>query len=372
MKRTAGGTQRLIGVACLAMLGLTGQSSAGDQSATGGAEPAAHDREAALASVSANREGVIDAIVERWRPTMDGLAYAKGWDVEIAGFLRAASAEKLLAASQAASYREVVAALHTRWTGPDVTPLAPGQSPVPQFGESNDELVFYPVTPCRIIDTRFATPATPIGPSSGRQFRTNLANYSAQGGFAGSCGIPLGFDPAAVAINVTSAAQAGAGFLAVVPTGAGIPNVSLVNYVAGPPIANAAVVRQAQGLSDDIFIYAGGAASHVVVDIMGYFAAPSATPVDNNTLVTSTNVAAGATFSIFSPPCPTSWRLTGGGVVCNSFAGPAAMGSRPVQGTSFAVVSGVNITDRWLCQGTNGGIAQEYHCFAVCSRTPGR
>jgi len=360
-----------IGLASAALLAIA--ANVGAQTTTAGVSSASgSDRQAALASVAANREGVIASIVERWRPEMNALTHARGWDVEIASFLRAVSAEKLLEASEASSYEGVVAAVHGKgWAGPNVVRLAPGDVPSPNLGGNTSELVFYPVTPCRIIDTRLATPATAIGPSAGRQFKVNLTDYSAQGGFAGSCGIPTTFDPAAVSVNVTSTQQTGLGFLAVVPTGAGIPNSSLLNYTPGVDLANSAVVRQAQGLSDDIFVFSGVGSSHVIVDVLGYFAAPTSTALDNNVLLTTTNIAASATFSIFSPACPAGWRLTGGGHVTTSFTGPTIIGSRPVQGTSQALITGVNVGDRWLVQGANGVTAQDIHSFSVCSRIPG-
>ena len=121
-----------------------------------------------------------------------------------------------------------------------------------------------------------------------------------------------------------------------------------------------------------MFVLSSDSASDVVIDLMGYFAAPVATALDNDVLFTNTAVAASATFDIFSPACPAGWRLTGGGCLSSSFGGPACVGSRPVQGASTALVTGVKLADRWLCQGTNGAGAQNYQCFGVCARVPGR
>jgi hypothetical protein len=255
--------------------------------------------------------------------------------------------------------------------------LGPGErieDIAPVLGSANSDLVYTPVTPCRIIDTRFASGvlAGRIGPNSGKQFQVNMGNYSSQGGYAGSCGIPI--NPAAVAINVASTDQTGTGHIRVIVTGGGIPLAALLNYEAGTNISNAAVVRSLETGINDIFIYSGVSASHVVVDIMGYFAAPLRTPVDNYVNYASdTNVPAGDYFDVFSPACPAGTRVTGGGFIGSSYSGITFVSSRPQQGMNFGTLSGWNVADRWLCQGHNhSGSTRTIRCYVVCARIPGR
>ena len=142
-----------------------------------------------------------------------------------------------------------------------------------------EDLVYTPVTPCRIIDTRFPTPNI-LGPNSGRDFGITSSDYSAQGGQAGSCGIPA--NASAVAINVVSTGQSGLGHLRVIQSGVAVPNVAFLNYRAGVNTANAGIARVAAPSSTNgLFIYSGGSQSHAVVDIMGYFsAAASQAPIN--------------------------------------------------------------------------------------------
>ncbi len=141
-----------------------------------------------------------------------------------------------------------------------------------------EDLVYTPVTPCRIIDTRFPTPNI-LGPNSGRDFGITSSDYSAQGGQATSCGIPT--NASAVAINVVSTGQSGLGNLRVIQSGVAVPNVAFLNYRPGVNTANAGIARVAAPSSTNgLFIYSGGSQSHAVVDIMGYFsAAASQVPV---------------------------------------------------------------------------------------------
>jgi hypothetical protein len=227
------------------------------------------------------------------------------------------------------------------------------------------DLVFTPLTPCRIIDTRTATGllAGRIGPDSGKQFQVNLGNYSAQGGIAGSCG--LGFNVEAVAINLTSTDQTGPGNLRVVQTGGGVPNVSLLNYTPGVNLANAAVARARNSGTDDIFIYSGVSASHVVVDIMGYFTAPEATALECTTVVVNVALPAGVgqTATGF-PACPAGYALTGAGAY-EPLGSPS--NSIIVNKLQFQTATQV------FCRLTNNtASALTADCEARCCRVPGR
>ena len=272
----------------------------------------------ALGGVEANRGAIIKETVERWRSQfrpLDPVANTGGDEERLAAALQSAPAEKLLAASEAQTYEEALAAVSARWQGPSVVALEPGSPIANALGSTTSDLVFTPVTPCRIIDTRVATDPLllgRIGPNLGKQFSVSLANSATQGGNAGTCNIPIA--PAAVAINVTSTDQTGLGNLRAIETGGGIPNVSLLNYTPGVNLANAAVVRSAGALGgQNIFIYSGNSASQVVVDIMGYFAAPVATALACTSVynAVATAVGAGGEVCADPPACPAAtppWR----------------------------------------------------------------
>jgi hypothetical protein len=352
-------------LAVVAMLLLPLEARA--QSTATGPDPASATRAEALANVENNRSLMIRDMLDRWRSQFRPFDPARnigGEEGRLTTALQTASAEKLLVASQAQTYEELLAALYGRWQGPSVIPLGPG--PIPNaLGDAGDDLVFTPVTPCRIIDTRIATDPSllgRIGPDAGKQFSVSLANYAAQGGFAGSCGIPIA--PAAVAINVTSAGQTGPGNLRAVEFGGGTPSVSLVNYNAGVNIANAAIVRSAGSLGGlNIFIYSAVSASQVIVDIMGYFAPPVATAVQNAIVVSAASSCAnGANCTVLSPNCPAGYGLTGGGSQVSSF----------VTGVNWVFVAPWTAT-QWGCQAVNAsGGTQGLECWATCARVPGR
>ena len=76
---------------------------------------------------------------------------------------------------------------------------------------------------------------------------------------------------AAVAVTVTVTEPTAAGYVTVWPSGGPPPGASSVNFVAGQTIANSVVV--APGVGGRISLYNSAGTTHVVVDVLGWFAA---------------------------------------------------------------------------------------------------
>lgn len=142
------------------------------------------------------------------------------------------------------------------------------------YGSTQADLVYTPVTPCRIIDTRNAGGVLAAGTT--RSFYVAAGNYSSQGGVAASCGIPFGPATAAV-INFVAVSPAGAGDFRVTPYGTAIPGASFLNYaaVSGLNIANGLAVATCNPATTtctrDITIQADVSGAHIVADVQGYF-----------------------------------------------------------------------------------------------------
>jgi uncharacterized repeat protein (TIGR01451 family) len=124
-------------------------------------------------------------------------------------------------------------------------------------------LAFYPVTPCRLVDTRGAT--GPLGGPSlvGNATRTFPILSSA-------CNVPA--TAQAYSLNFTSVPQGSLGFLTTWPAGQTQPLVSTLNAPTGTITANAAIVPA--GTNGDISAFVTDA-SDLIIDIDGYFAPPS-------------------------------------------------------------------------------------------------
>jgi sugar lactone lactonase YvrE len=125
-------------------------------------------------------------------------------------------------------------------------------------------LKFYPVTPCRVADTRsFAGMSGAFGPPSlaGNTSRSFPVPSSA-------CGIPS--TAVAYSLNMTAAPSGGyLGWLTTWPSGTDEPVVSTLNAWDGLMRANAAIVPA--GADGAISVYVSDAAD-VFFDINGYFA----------------------------------------------------------------------------------------------------
>ena len=142
------------------------------------------------------------------------------------------------------------------------------------LGDTQADLVYTPVTPCRIIDTRVAGGQILAGAT--RDFRVTGSGFAGQGGVAGSCGVPVGPATAAV-INLVAVLPAGAGDLRVTPFGTAMPTASIINYAAitGLNIANGPVITicnpAVATCTSDFTIQADASATHLVADVQGFF-----------------------------------------------------------------------------------------------------
>jgi hypothetical protein len=136
---------------------------------------------------------------------------------------------------------------------PTITP-----TPTPQVGPGG--LVFYAVTPCRIVDTR-----NPDGPFGGPALVANAGRTFVVGG---QCAIPTNAVTAAVNVTVT---QPGAGGdLRIYPAGAALPSTSTINFGPGQTRANNALV--ALGTGGGITVHNDATATvHFILDVNGYF-----------------------------------------------------------------------------------------------------
>ncbi|MFL6198295.1 MAG: hypothetical protein ACJ76J_03880 [Thermoanaerobaculia bacterium] len=147
----------------------------------------------------------------------------------------------------------------------------------PALGSSLSDLVFVPLAPCRIIDTRLAGGFLAAGET--RDFQVaGVTEFGAQGGTQGGCGVPAGSaepNAAAVVVNFIAVGPAGPGDLVAWAWGQPKPNASVINYsnVPGLNIANGVVVPIAGTnlVPADLHLQAEVSGTHVVADVTGYF-----------------------------------------------------------------------------------------------------
>ena len=163
---------------------------------------------------------------------------------------------------------------------------------------SGSTLAFYPLTPCRVADTRYSSYPPGLGPpflTGGQERAFPILNAS-------TCNIPAS-GVVAYSLNFSVVPHGSLFYMTVWPTGETRPVVSTLNDIPGQIIANAAIVTA--GASGEVSVYPTND-TDLVIDINGYFAAAGmgglslygVTPCR----VIDTRTAGGAFNGLLSPP----------------------------------------------------------------------
>lgn len=135
--------------------------------------------------------------------------------------------------------------------------------------QTKPELVYVPVTPCRIVDTRKGGGA--IAANGLRIVNVaGTSGFAPQGGVAGGCGIPtnaLSFTGTLGAI-----APSGAGGLKSWPNGSPEVNAAAINYfpVAGA-VSSGVTLTIRPSAGQNLILRNLGPAVHIYLDVSGYF-----------------------------------------------------------------------------------------------------
>lgn len=240
-------------------------------------------------------------------------------------------------------------------------------SALAQLGSFSSDLVFVPITPCRIVDTRGAGSSTGvILAGTSRKFLAWNGTYVSQGGSATNCNMPFSRNVAAVALNLLVIAPAAEGWIAAYPAGETRPNVSNLNYKAGDVLANSAILKVNQydalgnGFDWELFTTA---TTHFVADVTGYFIKPTATALECiTTIPESIAINQGPTngvyYAVAPVPAACATGYTSVDLICST-------------DSAFASVSRGSITGA-QCVGNSHGSTYTMYSSRNCCRVPGR
>ncbi|MEV4541581.1 fibronectin type III domain-containing protein [Micromonospora echinaurantiaca] len=142
------------------------------------------------------------------------------------------------------------------------------------FGDGSDPAAggayLASVPPTRIVDTRTGLGAA-AGPVAG--------GVSLPVAVAGRAGLPAASAPVpatGLIANVTAVAPTNPGFLTVYPSLTERPTASDLNFTAGAVVPNLSVAPL--GVDGATLVYNHAGATHVVIDVVGYFLGDTATP----------------------------------------------------------------------------------------------
>jgi hypothetical protein len=239
------------------------------------------------------------------------------------------------------------------------------------IGDPSTDLVYRPIVPCRFIDTRFLG-----GPINGSRDYTLSGDGGPNGGSA-ACnpvtlsGVTNADDIAAVSMNVAIVGPTAApGFIGARPPGSS-NSTALVNwYQAGPQVqaSNAAVVTTLQAVGNPNEIEFFGSPTDIVVDIMGVFTRPDATPLDCTQATTVIANVTNGSRQTQEMICATGYQVVAGGVEAVGLSGNAGSIINASAPTFQDVAN-----NGWFSSVTNNtGSTQSYQFYAICCRVPGR
>ncbi len=233
------------------------------------------------------------------------------------------------------------------------------------LGSTTGDLVFTPVTPCRIFDTRVV--GGPIAAGGNRSFLALSASagvdFAFQGGSNTDCGV-AGVGASAVAVNVTAVTPAGAGYATVYPYSTSTPLAASINYTAGAIVNNTVIVRVPNPLTIKDFTIFSYAQSHYVADIVGYFSPPEATQFDcTNSIVGNNSISANTVAFFNNPACPAGYKAT------TPYCWTSAAGVYS-QGSGYN--SNVPASSTFCAWNNTTASSQTVYGGNVCCRVPGR
>ncbi len=272
------------------------------------------DATAAGSKVRTERGRLVHEIVMKWGSHVQETyrSDVHAWATSLVPLFSKAPIPSLERAARAPTFDRMNNELLVPAPGGSLAALATSTQNVPgkTLGDADQDLIFVPVTPCRIIDTRVAGGA--IAANTARNFDiTAVASYSFQGGDASNCNVGAAGSFAAAAINFTVVTPGAAGYITAFPFLGTQPLASTVNYTAGDIRGNFAIVRLDQGASADELSVYSFAQTHLVADIVGYYRNPGAPTLQCvNTANTSVAVAAGNTENVIAPACAGGYTQT--------------------------------------------------------------
>ena len=336
--------------------------------ARAGRLPSVHPDASQAAPMSPRERGeAARQFVLKWGPYVQRVhrVPVHTWAERMVGTFVAADPSNFRDALQRGTFDAAVAALSGRGAAlPEGNVVAklnaaaltsPGGVPTKVLGSAAGDLVYTPIAPCRIVDTR-VTAAGPIVANSTRSFVALNTDYSLQGGSNTDCGTAGTSLVGAVAINVTAVTPSGAGYATVFPYNTPQPLASSVNYTAGAIVNNAIITRIPNPLTSGDFTIYTFAQSHFVVDIVGYFSAPQATALQCvQSGLATVDIPASGSATVFSPACPAGYTKTSNS--CDTTSTSAYL--------TISAIGG--------CQARNTSASlQQLTAQATCCRVPGR
>jgi hypothetical protein len=310
------------------------------------------DIQAQVAKIAQDKETFVNNFIGSWEPNVDARLFGD-IGIQLRPLMEASTPWRLYAASLVGDYNEMLQVLRGEIPAGKViktlsTPqphamarsaLTVGTVSPLSLGSATSQLVFTPIAPCRIVDTRGSGTRTGIlSAGSARTFDLTSGGFSkGQGGDTSCTGLPS-FNFYAWAVNITLTGYHTTGYLQAYPYGGSVPSSSIANFATAlPAIANGTTVTGCYGCSDSITILAS-APTQAIIDVYGYYevATGYSTGVVTQMVGTATTVAANTYQYVQGGSCPAG-TIVIGGAQTNSGSGstPVLTSDHDFTGTSW-------------------------------------
>jgi hypothetical protein len=164
-------------------------------------------------------------------------------------------------------------------------------------------------------------------------------------------------------MNLTVTSPTAAGYMSAWSLFGTQPNASVLNWTAGQTIANTTIVPVAGGSGADFRVYSSSG-THVIIDVVGYYAAPLATTLDCQQVSSAITTIPYPNYTAVDAVCPAGYVATGGGhyPIDGSLGRPNVWtDSYPLNDTTWRT---------WF--DNQAGSARSGQTWAQCCRVPGR
>lgn len=244
-----------------------------------------------------------------------------------------------------------------------------------QLGSQTSDLVFTPVTPCRILDTRFIANGVPLNAGASFGFKAWGSNFTSQGGASTNCNILESADTTAVVLNFTVVTPDTAGYITAYPVsnGPNKPNAATVNFTAGAVVGNNATLKVDRPASSTLdFVVYTTSNLHLVADVVGYYAKPKATAIECTRVNSApTDLLPGVSLPVYSPQCNAGYTMMS--TMCYRTPG-STTGNTNAYGHALTNSTHATNPNAAYC-GMNNSHATEtssVQATGLCCRIPGR
>ena len=252
-----------------------------------------------LLAIDANRAAVIDGIVTKWGRALE----MSGVDsATLRSTLQTLRADQLLAVTLAGSssglYDLLESALEATQTS--TTKSATKPLTAKALGEAADDVVYTPVTPCRLVETRgnFLAVYQGGGAFSANEIRTYAI---ASGNNACLTQLPSGLQPSAVQLQVFGIPVGeSSGDIEILPEGTPFGSTAMMVFLANNAFTSASTTARVNLVNNEISVQVRTGTAHVAIDLVGYFAPPNGGYVASVTEGTGVSVTGTATDPIVS------------------------------------------------------------------------